>query len=374
MEDTFKDYFMILEVHYMASKAVIKSTYKQLSKMHHPDLGGDKEKFQEIQEAYEALSNSMIRKKYEVQWLNYHRKFMNKFETGMVSSFFDVAFLPARHIVLEHMFFIMHKDYESAYLMLSNYNKKRISKREYARWQSLIGEIHQLIEFDCVVESICQTDFIDTDRDHLEKGLIFKVKVKERNLILNRIEEEFFLRKLVYEEGMWRIRLKDIDIKKIIKKYGKIIALNKRNSNKLKKMRPYIEEHYPTQQLSFDVFIKHCEYEYTRFIRYKNPFVIVKIQLKSDRKIESMDQKVYDLLGNNTRKIDAFTLYETNCYLLLLPETDLKKALFVTKKISEVLKDHLTDIEEKNIDIKVVESIDAYVSIKEMLEAIEIYW
>lgn len=374
MKDKFKDYFLILEVHYLASQTIIKSAYKQLSKIHHPDLGGDKEKFQAVQEAYETLSKVIDRKKYEDEWLRHHRKYMNKFETGMVTSFFDVAFLPARHIVLEHMFFILHKDYESAYDMLSIYNKKRISKREYSRWQSLIGEIHQLIEFDCIVEAIGQTDDTEIDCGHLEKSLIFKVKVRERNLLLNRIEEEFFLRKLVYEEGVWKIRLNDIDIKRIIKKYGKIIALNKRNSKSIKRMKPLIEEHYPTQQLSFEVFIKHCEYEFTRFIRYKSPFVIIKIQLKIDHKIEHMDQQVYKLLGNNTRKIDAFTQYETNSYLLFLPETYLQKSFFVTKKILEVLKDHFKDLEEKNIDIQVVESLDAYVSVKEMLDAIDIYW
>ena len=356
----------------MASQAIIKSAYKQLSKIHHPDLGGDKGQFQDIQEAYETLSNVKTRKKYEGQWLNHHRKFMEKFEHGMVTSFFDVAFLPARHIVLEHMFFILHKDYESAYIMLSNYNKKRISKREYARWQSLIGEIHQLIEFDCVVEDIGQTESTDIGRGCLEKSLIFKVKVREKNLILNRIEEEFFLRKLVYEEGMWRIRLNDIDIKRIIKKYGKIIALNKRNSRRIKKMRDLMGDHYPTGQLSHEVFMKHCEYEFTRFMRYKSPFVIMKIQLKTDCTIEHIHQKMNDLLRSNTRKIDAFTLDETNSYLLVLPETDLQKGLLVKEKISKILKAHFKGIEKNDIEIQIVESMDAHVSIHDMLESMGI--
>lgn len=56
-------------MHYLASQAIIKAEYKQLSKFHHPDLGGDKEEFQEIQEAYEALSNPKTKKEYEDKWL-----------------------------------------------------------------------------------------------------------------------------------------------------------------------------------------------------------------------------------------------------------------------------------------------------------------
>lgn len=74
MGEIHKDYYIILEVHYLASQAIIKSSYKQLSKIYHPDIGGNIEKFHEIQEAYEVLSNPILRKKYEEKWLQYHSK------------------------------------------------------------------------------------------------------------------------------------------------------------------------------------------------------------------------------------------------------------------------------------------------------------
>ena len=39
MGNLYKDYYIILEVHYLASQAIIKSSYKQLSKIYHPDIG-----------------------------------------------------------------------------------------------------------------------------------------------------------------------------------------------------------------------------------------------------------------------------------------------------------------------------------------------
>jgi curved DNA-binding protein CbpA len=374
MGEQFKDYFMILEVHYLASQGTIKAAYKQLSKIHHPDLGGEKEKFQEIQEAYEILIDAASRKNYEELWLNYHSRFMNRFDTGMVASLFDLAFLPARQIVLEYMFFILHKNYEAAYEMLSDYNKRRLNKKDYIRWQSLIGEIHQLIEFDCVVEALSQNEHEAGDHNEWEKVLLFKVKVKERNLLLNRTEEEFFLRKLVYEKGLWKIRLNDIDIKKIIKKYGTIIALNHKNRKKIKNMRPIIEEHYPTQLLSIDIFVKHCEYEYSRFLRYKNPFVIMKIQIGATMNGERLDRQICELFEKHTRKIDAFSKYEKNSYLLILPETDLKNGHCVLEKLCNLLEnvreDGIGDIQDK----KIISSDGDKQSVKEMLESIEVYW
>lgn len=296
---------------------------------------------------------------------------MNRFDTKMTTTIIDMALQSARQIVLEYMYFILHKDYESAYAMLSNYNKKRINKRDFNRWQSLIGEIHQLIEFDCVVESIRQADHQENTISEIEKSLIFKIKVREKNLILNRIEEAFFLRKLVYEDGILKIRLNDINLKKFIKKYGKIIALNHKNRKKLKKMQPYIEDHYPTQQLAMEVFIKHSEYE--RSVRYKSPFVLIKIEIDQSINLDNLDLQVYGLLEKHMRKMDAFTKFENHCYLLILPETDLSKGQLVSEKISNLLENNIQEVVGKITNVQVITSEASYVSIKEILEAVNVY-
>lgn len=56
-----KDYFSVLGVHRDASDDDIKRAYRTLAMKHHPDRGGDQAKFQEIQEAYEVLSNPQKR-------------------------------------------------------------------------------------------------------------------------------------------------------------------------------------------------------------------------------------------------------------------------------------------------------------------------
>lgn len=52
-----KDYYKILGVDRNASAAEIKQAYRKLAMRHHPDRGGDSAQFQEIQAAYEAVSN-----------------------------------------------------------------------------------------------------------------------------------------------------------------------------------------------------------------------------------------------------------------------------------------------------------------------------
>ena len=73
----FKDYYEILGVSPNADEKTIKQTYRKLARQYHPDLNpGDKEaeeKFKNINEAYQALSNAEQRKKYDELRAQYQR-------------------------------------------------------------------------------------------------------------------------------------------------------------------------------------------------------------------------------------------------------------------------------------------------------------
>jgi curved DNA-binding protein len=60
------DYYSILGVSKTATQEEIKRAYRKLAAQHHPDRGGDTKKFQELQAAYDTLSDQDKRQRYDM--------------------------------------------------------------------------------------------------------------------------------------------------------------------------------------------------------------------------------------------------------------------------------------------------------------------
>ncbi|MBV8772526.1 MAG: J domain-containing protein [Deltaproteobacteria bacterium] len=70
-----RDFYAILGVPARAEPAEIKRAYRRLAFAHHPDVGPnpDAERFHEVHEAYEVLSNPEQRRAYDVSSVSRHR-------------------------------------------------------------------------------------------------------------------------------------------------------------------------------------------------------------------------------------------------------------------------------------------------------------
>ena len=79
----FKDYYKVLGVARSASSEDIKKAFRKLARRYHPDVNpGDKKaetRFKEINEAYEVLSDTDKRKKYDTLGPNWQEQFGSGF-------------------------------------------------------------------------------------------------------------------------------------------------------------------------------------------------------------------------------------------------------------------------------------------------------
>ena len=79
-----KNYYDVLGVNEQSTSADITKAFKDLAKQHHPDRGGNKDKFQEINEAHDTLKNSKKRHEYDTM-----RKFGSANTGGGQHPFFN---------------------------------------------------------------------------------------------------------------------------------------------------------------------------------------------------------------------------------------------------------------------------------------------
>ena len=110
-----KDFYKILEVEKNATPDKIKSQYKILARRYHPDKGGDPDKFKEISEAYENLSDPNKKKIYDIN---------QNPQTALFNSFFFDRNLSN----LDHMFSNININNISESRQTSFANKIKIEK------------------------------------------------------------------------------------------------------------------------------------------------------------------------------------------------------------------------------------------------------
>lgn len=322
MKEQFIDYFEILQVHFLAETKVIKAAYRKLSMDAHPDSSRDATMMHQLNEAYEVLSNQEKRAVYVKKWAAQFNKHSVLGKEMWSSSMFDFSVQPLRLIINDYMFFLKSGMYAEAYDYISAYNRKRIFKKDFIKWQKLISKVHEIIEFDCTLIGAYEPTLELTPYLLKHKYLVFRVKVMEKNLLLNRVEEDYFSRIIVKEHDEWKLFLPNTNIRKTIKKYEKIVERHKKQKRLQLSNRQSAIHTYQTGLISKSSLLNNCEYEQLRYLRYKNHFSVASIVCQKSVLKDIVDYELYELIQDNVRILDSFCQLRENMILVLYPETD----------------------------------------------------
>lgn len=360
--DGWEDYYQTLQIHFMAEPEVIKGAYVKLCKKYHPDINPDElagDKMKQINKAYEVLSHPISRKQYLVKWFERHNGLYNQIPPKKpMNAPIGFSTEPSRSVLTQYFNAIQKRRYSLSYGLLAEEDRKNITLKDYIHWLTLVSEVFELKGFQCEVDNMYSE--VEINDNHFLLVVQYQVTVVEKNNVMDRIEEDRFIKNVVYQDNQWHVFLGYVDLKSVIKKFNDLANLKKRKTVvalKLKKGRS-------VNLLSRKEFLQQAEKEQNRMNRYGNAFSIIWVineenqesQLNEVSNFESMIKEIIDKL----RILDFGCRWKNGKFLILLPETDLEHAQKVIKIIDEKV--------QKTSQIKLYAIQQKYDNIKKLIQ------
>ena len=82
-------HYQSLGLKFDATRDEIKSAYRRLAGVHHPDRGGSPEIFRRIHAAYEVIGDAKSRREYDVTWSRKPVTSVRETASELVGDYFD---------------------------------------------------------------------------------------------------------------------------------------------------------------------------------------------------------------------------------------------------------------------------------------------
>ncbi|MGI5919235.1 MAG: DnaJ domain-containing protein [Christensenellales bacterium] len=211
-QQDFLDYYMILQVHPSAEPEIIKSAYRRLAQMYHPDVCKDPEsqkKMQLINEAYAVISDAARRRAYHRVWLMNQRKSNPK--TGA-----EPPESESRQVLDEYFRCLLQENWAMAYRKLSAKDRSLIPLTDFCEWKEAVKALYQMGAY--VIKFFRSYEHCVVDDDEYERVDAYSVIVTDRDNRTGRVSEEAYTKYVVWEQNTWRVRLGYQQLRPIIYK------------------------------------------------------------------------------------------------------------------------------------------------------------
>lgn len=374
----WEDYYKILQVDFMAEPEVIESAYKRLSKKYHPDVNkllNAEETMKNINKAYEILSDPVTRKQYLIRWIERNNGLNRIQKNYYTAPIIDFSFDPIKNVLLEYMDFISKKKFDLAFELVSENDRKDISKKDFIKWQTVVSEVFELKSFECFVQNV----YVDIKLKHcfFEAVVYFRVKITEINNVMERIEEDEFSRSVVLENNLWRIFLGYKELGSIINKFDELINLKKQKFKNRKILQKQSNVDSISGLLNKKGFTEKAENEQIRHNRYGNVFSVILCEIDGcDNWSEiryNVVRKAAEVINSSLRRLDLSCRWKGKKFIILLPETNSTSANMVACKLQKKVCE-ITDNQEKYyFSMSFIVAQQVYDSLNELIIMTETY-
>lgn len=319
----FLDYYQILQVHFDASPEVIRGAYKNLSKAYHPDRSrlGDTH-MALLNEAYRTLSDPALRKEYHKKWLKHHTgngAFSKKNANAL--TFSNDSATMAGEATEAFFHYLLIKDWEAAYTLLSAEDKDSVSLKDFSEWREAIEKCSHLQSFQLHMKKslsgFCPEKLI------YRHAIEFQLSITELDTLTGESKTETVRKYTVYDGASWRVWLGNRNLKPATLRFRMQAEKNdhidpmKVYHNALSRMDTL------TGLLSEEGFFEEAEREANRSKRYKNPITLLVFCVdceKKERETSCLCQ-LASIIKGNCRSSDLIGRIGGRYLVCLLAET-----------------------------------------------------
>lgn len=320
----FLDYYMILQVHPSAEPEIIKSAYRRLAQMYHPDVSKDtqsQKKMQLINKAYATVSDPSLRRAYHRTWLMHQKPAAEK-ETG------EQHESDSRQVLDEYFRCLLQEDWGMAYRKLSVKDRSMVPLSDFCEWKEAVKALYQMGAY--VIKFFRTYPHSVVGNDEYDRVDVYSVILTDRDNRTGRVSEETYTKYVVFEQGVWRVHLGYLQLKPIIYKLRYLAA----QAPELDASRLYTDTLLKYDKLtgfySRSGLIACMEQEIARARRFRNVFTLAVLDIQPIDGVTGVSASDYlhmclsdaaAKLKNTMRSIDSAARFSEHRLAVLMIQT-----------------------------------------------------
>lgn len=337
IDQTFRDYYKILQVHYDASSEIIKTAYEKLLEVY----ASDPETSRALTEAYDILSDSRRRSIYHKEWLTNFTERAQFFQ-GTPRPYHkapDDAGASAEEVMDDFFHALYLKDWQNAYKRLTRQDRSIISFDEFQEWRTAICNCYEMQEYRLSYVTSHESITLDTLTYH--KIAEFQVSITDLDEGSREISTDLVRKFASLENGIWTVCLGINNIRSSTLKY-RSLAASKNQQESLAAQYSSSRLDPLTGLLSEVGFMEDASREVARNHRYHNPFTLLSFQISCEDKERESSCLIHlaEIISHACRSTDLAARLNNNQIICLLTETEQEKAEAAARKFLRLIREN----------------------------------
>ena len=347
---SLKECYDILGVSFGIGMADLTSSYKRLCRLYHPDVNRDpdsEERMKKINTAYSVIRDKLIREASLYERMNHprqHRRYSydaggsgaQQRQTRYGADTDKDKDKAARSVLNDYFNALKTFDYQAAYSLLSNYDRRVITIDGFIRWRESVTRLYTLLGFN-IAEGTASTTIVfnETKRCPARR---FKITVNEENTAGEKSETGTIEKLMINEYGAWKVLLGFDNVIELAREFDEQFETKRRlDINKV------WNEHYSKHYQQFNILSlaglrKAAAKEIYRQNRFGGALTLAlfSITLSGAKRslMEPLLRSAAGTIASALREIDIIAYVGDGVFAVLFVELKKKNAGEITKRLA----------------------------------------